>query len=422
MICKVTIWQKSLLGRKSLASSESRAAAEEGRRDGGKGADVSRLRAGYFTEIYRPVVNGVVTAIEGLAGGLRARGHEVVCYTPSLPGYEESTDDVVRIPSLPIPARAPYRLTLPVLGRDRVESVVKGLDIIHVHSPFVTGWMGIRYARRYEIPIVFTYHTHLEAYAHYSPFDENASRFAASQLTRTFANSVDAVTVPTSAMHDHLRAIGVETRIEIIPSGIDVDAFARGVRDDGLRAQFGARDDRTRVLLTVSRLATEKNVDVLLDAFAQTRDPDLRLVVAGDGPLREALQARARELGVGSRVSFLGVIAREQLPALYASADAFVFASTSETQGLVLAEALAAGLPPVVADCASNRDVIGSSGTFVPPEPGAFASAMRGVRPALDDQRPGFQRQAQGFSLDAQVEAVLGLYRELSTAPAYHSA
>ena len=161
---------------------------------------MEHLRVGFFTEIYRPVVNGVVASVDTLAEGLRGRGHEVYCFAPSMPGGNEPDGPVFRMPSLPLPTRTPYRLTLPLVSRHNVNNVIKRLSLIHVHSPFVTGWMGMRYARRYGMPLVYTYHTQLEAYAHYVPFEPNATRYAASQLTRTFANLADAVVAPTPAM------------------------------------------------------------------------------------------------------------------------------------------------------------------------------------------------------------------------------
>src|SRR5579864_1581760 len=132
------------------------------------------------------------------------------------------------MPSLPLPTTAPYRLTLPLVSRHNLNTVIKRLSVVHVHSPFVTGWMGLRYARRYGMPLVYTYHTQLEAYAHYVPFEPNATRFAASQLTRTFANLTDAVIVPTPAMAARLRDLGVEARIDVVPSGIDLRMFGNG--------------------------------------------------------------------------------------------------------------------------------------------------------------------------------------------------
>ncbi|HTV91408.1 MAG TPA: glycosyltransferase [Verrucomicrobiae bacterium] len=371
------------------------------------------LRLGFFTEIYRPVVNGVVTSVDTLAEGLRARGHEVYCFAPSMPGGTRSDGAVFRLPSLPLPTATPYRLTLPLVGRRNVNNVIKRLGLIHVHSLFVTGWAGLRYARRYGMPIVYTYHTQLEAYAHYVPFEPKATRFAAAQITRTFCNLVDAVVVPTPAVASHLRQLGVEARIEVVPTGIDVERFGAGTRDALLRRRLGVAPNG-RLVLFVSRLAREKNVNVLLQALADANDPSLTVVIAGDGPQREELERLAIELGVGDRVRFLGVVTRDELPDLYASADAFVFPSTTETQGLVQAEALAAGALVIAADTQPNREVLGDAARIVAPDRSAFARALREI-PNLPD--PGVCARAKvaalRFSAGRQVDAMVELYESL---------
>ncbi|HMF29588.1 MAG TPA: glycosyltransferase [Candidatus Cybelea sp.] len=369
------------------------------------------LRVGFFTEIYRPVVNGVVASVEALAGGLRGRGHEVYCFAPHMPGAADDDGLVFRMPSLPLPTRTAYRLTLPLVSRANLNGIIKRLTIVHVHSPFVTGWMGLRYARRYGMPIVYTYHTQLEAYAHYVPFEANATRFAASQLTRAFANQADAVVVPTPAMAARLRELGVRARIEIVPSGIDVARFAAGRRDEALRARLGVGAGE-RMVLYVGRLAKEKNVELLLHALAAANDQSLKLVVAGDGPHRAELERVARESGVSAATRFLGAVVRDALPDLYASADAFAMPSTTETQGLVLAEALAAGAFVIAADAPQNRDVLGNAGVIVPPAPQAFAAALAAIPLgglALTEAR----RTAESFSIERQIDRMQALYASL---------
>jgi 1,2-diacylglycerol 3-alpha-glucosyltransferase len=371
------------------------------------------LRVGFFTEIYRPVMNGVVASVDGLAEGLRARGHLVYCFAPRMPGYDEADGPVFRMPSLPLPTRTPYRLTLPVVSRRNLNGVIKQLSVVHVHSPFVTGWMGLRYSRRYGMPLVYTYHTQLEAYAHYVPFEPNATRFAATQLTRAFANLTDAVIVPTRAMAQRLREMGVRVRVEIVPSGIDVARFGAGRRDEALRARLGARSGE-RLMLSVGRLAKEKNVELLLRALAETRDSSLRLAIVGDGPMRLELEELARGLGVSGQTRFLGARAREELPDLYASADAFVMPSTTETQGLVLAEALAAGTRVIASDSAQSRDVLEGAGIVAEPSPSAFAVALRAIPEHPDSAAAeSARRAAERFSLETQTDRTLSLYESL---------
>jgi glycosyltransferase involved in cell wall biosynthesis len=374
---------------------------------------VGHLRIGFFTEIYRPVVNGVVASVEGLAQGLRARGNEVYCFAPRMPGYNDEESPVFRMPSLPLPTSTPYRLTLPLVSRRNVNNIIKRLSLVHVHSPFVTGWMGMRYARRYGMPLVYTYHTQLEAYAHYFPFEPRATRYAASQLTRTFANFADAVVVPTLAMGERLRELGVSARIEVVPSGIDVQLFGSGVRDRQLRTRVGAGPG-DRLILSVGRLAKEKNVQLLLEALARAADPGLKLAIAGEGPAREALEERARVCGVADRTCFLGIVARDQLPDLYASCDAFAMPSQTETQGLVMAEAMSAGTRVIAADAPQNLDVLAGAGVAVPATAEAFAAAFLAI-PAVAD--PAFaaraRRTAERFAIDAQIDKMTALYESL---------
>jgi glycosyltransferase involved in cell wall biosynthesis len=371
------------------------------------------LRIGLFTEIYRPVVNGVVASVETLAEGLRGRGHQVYCFAPHMPGYVETDGPVVRIPSLPLPTRTPYRLVIPLVSRRDVNAVIKRLSVVHVHSPFVTGWMGVRYARRYGMPLVYTYHTQLEAYAHYVPFEANATRFAASQLTRTFANLADAVVVPTPAMADRLKELGVTVRMEVVLSGIDVAHFAAGKRDENLRARLGVRPGE-RLLLAVGRLAKEKNLELVLQALAIANDASLKLAIAGDGPHRQALEEIVRAAGLGGSTRFLGVVGRDALPDLYASSDAFVMPSTTETQGLVLAEALAAGVLVVAADAPQNRDVLGGAGILVPPVAQAFAQALCSVPEVRESGVAEAARTAaQRFAGSRQIDRMLALYESL---------
>jgi glycosyltransferase involved in cell wall biosynthesis len=369
-------------------------------------------RIGFFTEIYRPVVNGVVASIEALADGLRSRGHLVYCFAPRMPGYEEADGPVFRMPSLPLP-RTQYRLTLPLVSRRNLNGVIKHLSIVHVHSPFITGWMGLRYARRYGMPLVYTYHTQLEEYAHYVPFEPNATRFAATQLTRTFANLADAVIVPTGAMAERLRDVGVTVRIEVVPSGIDVKHFGAGRRDEAVRRNAGATPG-DRVVLYVGRLAKEKNVELLIEALARTPDASLKLAVAGDGPLRAQLEALAGARGLSQRIRFLGNVARADLPALYASADAFAMPSTTETQGLVIAEALAAGSYVVAADAPQSANVLEGAGALVSATAEAFAAALSAIGSSPDPAAAATARRAaERFSLEDQTDRVLALYASL---------
>ena len=361
------------------------------------------MRIGIFSECYHPIENGVVASIDALCTGLREAGHDAIVVAPRSPS--------VCVPSLPLPTRTAYRLVVPLLDRRQRERV-KSLSIIHTHSPFITGWMGVRYARQLSLPLVFTYHTQLEEYAHYLPFERATTRRAASTLTRTYANLAQTVIVPTPAMEDRLRSLGVIAPIVVIPSGIDVAHFAGGKRSAALRARLGAGEGTPLVLL-VSRLAKEKNIALAIEALAALRDTEARLVLAGEGPERAALVAAARGAGIDDRVHFLGHVPREQLPELYASCDAFCFPSVTETQGIVLAEALVAGLPVVAVDTPQTRDVLCGAGLLVDPSGIALGEGLRATLAVSSQKQSAVHLALERYSLRIQTARVIQLYETL---------
>ena len=370
------------------------------------------MRVALFTECYRPIVNGVVASVDALADGLRERHHEVFCFAPRVPGYDERPGPVFRMPSLPLPVKTPYRLTLPLVSRKNLNGVIKRLSIIHAHSPFITGWMSVWYARRFGIPLVYTYHTQLEEYAHYVPFDAKAIRTAASSLTRRYANAADAVVVPTAAMRKRLRDLGVRSRIEVVPTGVDLGTFGEGRRRPEVRTQLGVAGDEP-LALTVCRLGHEKNIELMIDAIA-TDGGRLHLAIVGDGPARSHLERHARRRDVGDRVRFVGQVDRARLPDIYASADVFLFTSVSETQGIVLAEALAAGCRIIAVDTPQTREVLGDAATYVSSERASLAEALASVAgPPPPEVQNRAKRAAAAFGSALQIDRMLQLYADL---------
>jgi 1,2-diacylglycerol 3-alpha-glucosyltransferase len=367
------------------------------------------MRVGIFSECYHPIENGVVASIDALCDGLRAEGHDAVVVAPSVGSADVMP--AVRVPSLPLPTRTAYRLVLPLLDA-RKRAHVKSFSVIHTHSPFVTGWMGVRYARRFGLPLIFTYHTRLEEYAHYVPFERNATRRAASTLTRTYANLADTVIVPTPAMETRLRALGVTAPIAVVPSGIDVGRFSAGRRSAAWRRALGA-GDQDRIVLLVSRLAREKNIELAFAAVAALGDPRVHLVLAGDGPERLLLASAARAAGIAGGTHFVGHVPREALPDVYASADAFIFPSTTETQGLVLAEAVVAGLPVVAVDTPTTRDVLAGTGRLVPPDPKAMAATLSATLDGPRDRQSAAHLAQGRFSLEVQTRRIVEIYETL---------
>ncbi len=198
------------------------------------------MKIGIFTEVYRPIINGVVASVESLTEELRAQGHEAYTFAPRIPNGVEALGRVFFMPSLPLPARTEYRLTVPLVARRNKARFLSQCDVIHSHSLFVTGWMAQYYARyRFRVPLVFTYHTMLERYAHYSPLGQRFTAQLTRELTRGYANAADAVIAPTQAVATGLRDVGVVAPICVVPTGIELDRFrnaAAGRRPSGPQA------------------------------------------------------------------------------------------------------------------------------------------------------------------------------------------
>jgi 1,2-diacylglycerol 3-alpha-glucosyltransferase len=364
------------------------------------------LSVSLFTEVYAPIINGVVASVAGLRAGLVADGVRATIVAPYFPHVCDGDETIVRLPSLPLPTSTGYRLCIPYVSR-ALRARVANTSVVHVHSPFVTGWLGMNIARRSGIPLVFTYHTRIDEYAHYAPFEPRRARAALIALTRTFANRSDAVIAPSGAMRDRLRALGVRVPIAVVPSSIDGAHFASGNRNAATRAQLGARNEEALVL-AVSRVAEEKHLELAIDALAHV--DHVHLAIVGDGPHRGALELRALQTGVRDRVTFAGMRDPADLPDIYAAGDALAFTSETETQGLVLAEAMAAGLPVVAVENAVNREMLAGSGRLVPAAASAFGAALAAAATGPRDLVTAAAARDR-FSRVRQSAATIDVYR-----------
>jgi glycosyltransferase involved in cell wall biosynthesis len=372
------------------------------------------LRIGFFSECYHPIVNGVVASIDAWCAGLRRAGHDVSVVTPDVPSYQDGETAVVRLPSLALPGSSGYRLTLPLSTRAVKERCGAPFDLVHAHSQFITGGLALRYARARRIPLVFTYHTRLDHYAHYVPFERGAARRVLAAWTRAYANRAAAVIAPTAETARYLGSIGVRGAVEVVPSPVDIERLRAGTRRAEVRARLGAAPG-TALVLVVGRLAPEKSPELALRTCAAA-PAHLRIAFVGDGPLRARLEREAARLGIAERVVFAGTLAPAAMPDVYASADALLFPSVSETQGLVLVEALAAGLPVVAVDAPQTREVTGGAAACVPAEPTALAGALVAAIAAGPDQS-AIQVASSGYTIDAQTRRLLEIYRSLQAGP-----
>ncbi|HEV2440491.1 MAG TPA: glycosyltransferase [bacterium] len=378
------------------------------------------MHVGLFTDSYLPRTSGVVTAVETSARQLRARGHRVSIVAPAYPGHADADPDVVRVPSITPPGHPDFPLALPYPGRALRAVRALGLDLVHTHSPFLLGGIGWWAARSLGRPVLFTYHTRYDEYAHYAPVVGEFARPLLGAYATAYCNQCDCVLAPLPSVAALLRDSGVRVRVAVVPSaGIDIAAFAspagRDVRT-AVRGRFGV-PPRAPLLVYVGRLAREKNVALLLAALAAL-PPDTWLLLAGDGPERPALQAQAKDVGLASRTIFAGTQPPAAVAEVLAAADLFVFPSMTETFGLAMIEAMAAGCAVVAVRAAASSDLLrdGETGRLVPGDPMTFADAVRDLlaQPARRSAMGGAARAAAADYDQARVtDRLLIVYQEL---------
>jgi 1,2-diacylglycerol 3-alpha-glucosyltransferase len=374
------------------------------------------VRVGLFTNNYLPFCGGVTVSVETLRRGLEARGHEAWVLAPRFPGADDGAPRTLRYPSIPAVTYPEFALAVPFshrLGR-RVREL--DFDVFHAHHPFLLGPAARRLARRQRRPLVFTYHTRYDKYAHYVPFSRRLVEAAARGLSTRFASRADAIIAPSAVLRDELRARGVRGPIAVIPTGVDLARFSPG---DRARAR-GARgiDPDALVVLYVGRLDREKSVDRVLAAFERVASTvaRARLVLVGQGTQADDLRRMATALHAGARVTFTGVCPHAELPDYYRAADLFLFASETETQVLVLAEAAACGLPAVAVEAPGCDEVVhdGDTGLLTKREPAALAEAAIGllIDPARRAAMAARARQLaeREFDVALQIDRTLQVY------------
>jgi glycosyltransferase involved in cell wall biosynthesis len=374
------------------------------------------------SDVYFPRINGVSTSIQTFRRELARCGHRVTVVAPDYAGQRQEEPDILRVPSSSVPFDPEDRLMRRGALRAALRSAVPGrIDLVHIQTPFLAHYAGLALARERGVPCIETYHTYFEEYLfHYVPLAPRAwLRAAARRFSRKQCNALDAVVVPSRAMREVLSGYGVRTPMHIVPTGLDLGHWQSG---DGaaFRRQHGIAADRP-VLVHVGRVAFEKNIDFLLRMLVRVRErvPGVLLVVSGDGPARADLEALARRLALSDSVRFVGYLDRRTaLLDCYRAGDAFVFASNTETQGLVLLEAMALGVPVVSTAVLGTRDILeGAGGALIAGEDeGDFAGKVVRVLQdgALRARMSAAAREdAARWAAPAMAQRMAALYTDL---------
>ena len=327
----------------------------------------------FISDVYFPRINGVSTSIRTFVEQMQGLGHEVHLIAPD---YSIATQDeswIRRIPARSIYFDPEDKLMkygevlqrLPGLKREKY-------DIVHIHTPFVAHYVGLKLARELNVPCVETYHTFFEDYLHhYLPWiPKPMARGVARMISKRQCNAVDAIVAPSQPMLDVLRGYGVKVNAEVVPTGLQMESF-KAADGKAFRQKYKIPLERP-MLLYVGRVAFEKNIAFLLQMLkVLVQDvPDALLVITGEGPAEGSLHRLSQELGLAHNVKFIGYLDRElELNACYQAADVFVFASKSETQGLVLLEAMAQGTPVVaIAELGTASILVDGQGALIAPD------------------------------------------------------
>lgn len=340
------------------------------------------MKIGIFTNCYLPLINGVVGAVALLRKGFLEQGHDVHIFAPAYDDYRDEEPHIYRYRSVDLTKQVKYPVAIPFSPRIAKLIAAEKFDVFHAHHPFVLGPLALKLARRHGIPIVSTFHTQYDQYNHYVPLPASFVSWYSRRQVRCFNQAVDGVTTPADSAREILQKYGVTRSVKVIPNPTDLSKFQQG-NGKKVRAGYGLSDS-DGVLVNIGRVAPEKNLDLLLQAFqdmVRKSAQPLKLMIVGDGPELPRLRRIASEMGLNENVIFSGMVQPEDIPDYLASADVFVMTSKSEVKPLAQLEALAAGVPIVAVAAAGANDTIehGINGLLVKDDVKEIGQAVLGL-------------------------------------------
>jgi glycosyltransferase involved in cell wall biosynthesis len=323
------------------------------------------MKIGIFTNNYLPNPYGVSSSVESFRKEFERMGHEAFVFAPKWKGYRDKNPRVFRYPAIETSIKIKFPLAIPYSLK--IHKILKdlNLDIIHSQHPNLLGGAAARWACKYNIPLVFTWHTLYDQYTHFVPFvpKKIAMRWVIRNAVK-YANRADAVVTPTPSVIDIIRGWGVTNKnIYSVPTGVEEKQFENPDRES-VRRKYNIADNEV-LLFVMTRLTAEKNVDFLLEAAIPILQGNklAKFMICGDGNLKNILEEKVVEAGLGEKVIFVGIVSGAEKKNYYAAGDIFVYASKSETQGMILTEAMYSGLPIVAVRATGVKDIIESEKT-----------------------------------------------------------
>ena len=315
------------------------------------------MKIAMMTNSYKPYIGGVSISIERLSEGLRENGHEVVVFAPNYK-EQEAEDNVVRYHS--VMKGIVNGFSIPNSFDPGIEKQFRAgnFDVIHVHHPMLIGRTARYLSKKYDVPLCFTYHTRYEQYLHYikAPFLEGVIP----NYVNHYINGCDIIFAPTYSAQAYLEEIGSEVKLAVLPTGIDTQSFETDT-EESATLRKSLLGEKQHLFCTVARLAKEKNLDFLFRVLAgrkQKHGSDFRFAVVGEGPYQKQLHKLAEELELQEEIIFVGKVPNKQIKNYCKAADLFLFSSLSETQGIVLLEAMAAATPVLAVKASGVRDIV----------------------------------------------------------------
>lgn len=373
-----------------------------------------------FTNLYLPLVGGIQRSIATFKEQFEARGHPVLVVTPAVDDQPLDDPTVLEVPAIQNFNGSDFSVALPIPGYLSTTLDAFEPDIVHAHHPFFLGDAALRAAKKRDCPLVFTYHTMWEHYLHYAPADSPAMQAFVKRMAAEYCQLCDHVIAPCESIAELLRERGVDTPITAIPTGVDAARYRAG-DGEGARERLGLPTDGF-VVGYIGRLGPEKNLGFLSDALMHLcgERADSYVLIVGDGDVSSQIERLFSEAGLGDRLRMPGVLEGQALVDAYHALDVFAFASRSETQGLVLAEAMAAGRPVVALDAPGAREIVDDhrNGRLLGEEnPATFAAAVGEIADMSTEARDSMMREAgktgESYERGRCAERMLDVYRQM---------
>ena len=378
-----------------------------------------------MTNTYAPHIGGVARSIDAFSNEYRLRGHNVKVIAPTFKDYNKEDKNVIRIPAIQNFNGSDFSVALPIPGI--ITSAVKDFmpDVIHSHHPFLIGSSALRVAHTYEIPLVFTHHTKYEEYTHYVPGDSELLKRFVINLSTNYANLCDVVFTPSESIHELIIRRGVHSKVVTLPTGVNTRKFKNA---NGLTFRQSLEIPKDAYVIGhLGRLAKEKNLEFLVEAITKhlisnDSSKNVYVLFIGEGPMKTTIIDYFKNKELSNRLYTAGLLSSKEIVDAYNAMDLFVFSSKSETQGMVITEAMAAGTPVIAIDAPGVREVVKNNingKLLFNPSSDEFSMAITSFIKLSKNQKTKFSREAlktaNEFSLVRSADKALSCFEALKT-------